>query len=43
MAYLARKLPPYMLPKHIVALSELPLNVNGKIDRGALAVRANAA
>jgi amino acid adenylation domain-containing protein len=43
MAYLSRKLPAYMLPKRIAALADLPLNVNGKIDRGALAVRVNAA
>ncbi len=43
MAYLSRKLPAYMLPKRIAVLADLPLNVNGKIDRGALAVRANAA
>ena len=43
MAYLSRKLPAYMLPKRIAALADLPLNVNGKIDRGALAVRADAA
>ena len=43
MAYLSRKLPAYMLPKRIAVLADLPLNANGKIDRGVLAVRANAA
>ena len=42
MAHLARKLPPYMLPGRITALADLPLNVNGKIDRGALTQRAIA-
>ena len=29
-------LPPYMLPKHVHVMSQLPLNSNGKIDRAAL-------
>lgn len=29
-------LPPYMVPKEIHFLEEMPLNVNGKIDRGRL-------
>jgi amino acid adenylation domain-containing protein len=32
----AQALPPYMVPREIHALSELPLNANGKFDRGAL-------
>ncbi|WP_102796132.1 non-ribosomal peptide synthetase [Bowmanella denitrificans] len=33
---LAEKLPRYMLPQHFVAMSNLPLNVNGKVDRRKL-------
>ena len=33
---LKRKLPQYMLPSEILLREELPLNVNGKIDRAAL-------
>lgn len=29
-------LPPYMVPKRVIAVPALPLNVNGKIDRKAL-------
>jgi D-alanine--poly(phosphoribitol) ligase subunit 1 len=34
--HLAKLIPPYMLPKHISILPELPKNANGKIDRVAL-------
>jgi amino acid adenylation domain-containing protein len=34
--YLSEKLPSYMIPSHIVQLEELPLSVNGKVDRKAL-------
>jgi acyl-coenzyme A synthetase/AMP-(fatty) acid ligase len=33
---LARKLAPYMVPNRIVALAQMPLNQNGKVDRMAL-------
>ncbi|TMO63016.1 hypothetical protein CWC19_19560, partial [Pseudoalteromonas aurantia] len=34
-AYLAARLPSYMHPQHLLVMAELPLNVNGKVDRKA--------
>ncbi|HYG83900.1 MAG TPA: amino acid adenylation domain-containing protein [Verrucomicrobiae bacterium] len=34
--YLAKKLPDYMQPAHIMALESLPHNTNGKVDKKAL-------
>jgi amino acid adenylation domain-containing protein len=39
-AYLARHLPPYMIPGRIVAVETLPLSQNGKVDRARLASEA---
>ncbi|KAF4155549.1 hypothetical protein CNMCM6069_007850 [Aspergillus lentulus] len=35
--YAKERLPPYMVPSQITVISEFPLTVYGKIDRGALA------
>ena len=34
--HLAKVLPAYMIPKYIIYLKELPINLNGKIDKKAL-------
>ncbi|MDP3704829.1 MAG: amino acid adenylation domain-containing protein [Legionellaceae bacterium] len=34
--YLAKYLPEYMLPTHLIALNNFPLTINGKVDRKAL-------
>ena len=33
---ISKKLPPYMIPAFFVKLGKLPVNANGKLDRGAL-------
>jgi amino acid adenylation domain-containing protein len=35
-AALSDRLPPYMMPRRITVLEQLPLNANGKVDRRAL-------
>jgi len=35
-AYLEKKLPPYMIPTHIVGVEKFPLNANYKVDRKEL-------
>ena len=39
-AHLTAQLPPHAVPDRIVRIDALPLNVNGKVDRRALAERA---
>ncbi|MCP4218480.1 MAG: amino acid adenylation domain-containing protein, partial [bacterium] len=35
-AHLLRDLPDYMIPSHFVFMEQLPLSINGKVDRNAL-------
>jgi amino acid adenylation domain-containing protein len=39
MARARSALPPYIVPRHIYTLSEMPLNANGKVDRRAVRER----
>jgi aryl carrier-like protein len=36
-AFVADRLPSYMVPEHVVCVAELPLSANGKVDRSAVA------
>lgn len=39
--FLKKKLPDYMIPSAFIPMKELPLNLNGKIDRSALPISKN--
>ncbi|WP_434000536.1 non-ribosomal peptide synthetase [Endozoicomonas sp.] len=34
--FLRQQLPPYMIPSHFIAMENMPLTINGKVDRKAL-------
>ncbi|CAM2010571.1 amino acid adenylation domain-containing protein [Acanthopleuribacter pedis] len=34
--YLARRVPPYMMPTHVTVMADMPLNANGKVNRNML-------
>ncbi|WP_421901359.1 non-ribosomal peptide synthetase [Maridesulfovibrio sp.] len=34
--FIAKRLPKYMLPNHVIFLPEMPLNANGKVDKNRL-------
>lgn len=34
--YLATKVPPYMIPSYFIAITKMPVTINGKIDKNAL-------
>lgn len=38
-AALKQRLPPYMMPRHLIFTDDIPLNANGKMDRAALKAR----
>jgi amino acid adenylation domain-containing protein len=38
-AWLGKVLPPYMVPDDLIPVAHLPVSVNGKVDRGSLALQ----